>query len=148
MPKFHGSDFEIELPAEFSDESTYAFAFRARANFRPSVTIKTERMAAPVDLATYVETQLGNIKKLLPALTVVSLAPEKHGEWPAFSSVYDFGEATRRIRQKQRYISLPDPARVVTLTGTSLKETFSETEALFDAVFQSLRPFDDERRRG
>jgi hypothetical protein len=140
MPTFKGTDFTIELPAEARDESTYAFAFRARSSFRPSVVVKTERLAAPTELPAYVEKQLGNIKTVLPNVVVVSGAPVKHGGLSAYTAVYDFGEESRRVRQKQRYILLQDPLRVVTLTGTSLKETFVETEPLFEAVFGSFVP--------
>ena len=146
MPKFRGTDFEIELPSEFSDESTYAFAFRARADFRPSITVKTERLREPTELPAYVEKQLENIKKLLPDVAVVSGAPTKHGNFPAHTSIYDWGDKARRVRQKQRYILLKDPARVVTLTGTSLRETFDQTEELFDAIFRSFKPVEQDRK--
>jgi hypothetical protein len=138
MPKFRGSDFEIELPTGSSDESTYAFAFRARGGFRPSVTVKTERLATPTELGAYVDRQLENIQKLLPEVAVIGRAPVQHGEGPAYVAVYDFGEAARRVRQKQTYIQLQDPARIVTLTGTGLKESFGEVDDLFEAVFRSF----------
>lgn len=140
MATFQGTDFEIELPAEFRDESTYAFAFRARSDFAPSVVVKTERLAQPTDLATYVEQQLDKIRQLLPSVTVVSNTPDPQGGLVARTSIYEWGEPRRRVRQKQRYIHLSDPNRVVTLTATSLTETFSETEALFDAILLSFRP--------
>ena len=67
MPTFKGSYFSIELPADFSDESTYAFALPARANFRPSVVVKAERLTQPTELGAYVEQQLDKIKKALPS---------------------------------------------------------------------------------
>jgi hypothetical protein len=140
MPAFHGSDFEIQLPAEFSDESTYAFAFPARANFRPSVVVKTERLVPPVELPAYVAQQLEKIRAVLQNVSVVSSGPAEHGELTAYGSVYDWGEASRRVRQKQRYILLNDPVRVVTLTATSLCETFAEAEGLFNAIFLSFKP--------
>ncbi len=140
MPTFHGTDFAIELPADFRDESTYAFAFRARADFSPSVVVKTERLVRPVELSAYVDEQLAKIQQLLPAVAIVSNTPDLQGELPARTSVYEWGEPRRRLRQKQRYLSLTAPDRVVTLTATSLAETFAETEALFDAVFSSFRP--------
>jgi hypothetical protein len=144
MPTFRGTDFAIELPADFRDESTYAVAFRARSDFSPSVVIKTERLAQPAELSAYVEQQLAKIQQLLPAVTIVSNTPEPQGDLVARTSVYDFGEPRRRLRQKQRYVRLTAPDRVVTLTATSLKETFAETEALFDAVFASFRPTTDD----
>jgi hypothetical protein len=140
MPAFKGSDFEIQLPDEFSDESTYAFAFRARSNFRPSVAVKTERLAEPLELATYVAQQLERIRSLLQDVSVVSSGPEKHEGLTAYGSVYDWGEATRRVRQRQHYILLNEPLRVVTLTGTGLRESFAEAEALFNAIFHSFKP--------
>ncbi len=137
---FHGTDFAIELPKDFRDESTYAFAFRARSGFSPSVVVKTERLAQPAELSVYVEQQLAKIEQLLPAVTIVNNSRDPHGELVARTSVYDWGEPQRRLRQKQRYIRLTDPDRVVTLTATCLLATFAETEALFDAVFSSFRP--------
>jgi len=142
MPKFKGTDFEIELPTEFTDESTYAFALRARADFRPSITVKTERLKDPTELPAYVEKQLENIKKLLPDVAVVSGTPAKHGDFPAHISIYDWGDKARRVRQKQHYVLLRHPDRVVTLTGTSLRETFDQTEELFDAIFRSFKPIE------
>jgi hypothetical protein len=140
MPTFHGADFAIELPADFRDESTYAFAFKARSDFSPSVVVKTERLVRPVELSAYVDEQLVKIQQLLPAVTIVSNMPDPQSELPARTSVYEWGEPRRRLRQKQRYVRLTAPDRVVTLTATSLKETFAESEALFDAVFSSFRP--------
>jgi hypothetical protein len=140
MPTFHGSDFAIELPQESRDESTYAFTFPARSSFAPSVVIKTERLAHPTDLAVYVEQQLAKIQRLLPAVAVLSNSAERPDDPRMRTSVFDWGDPSRRLRQKQRYIQLSDPERVVTLTGTSLVDTFPETEALFDSVFASFRP--------
>ncbi|MGZ5224339.1 MAG: DcrB-related protein [Burkholderiales bacterium] len=145
MPTFKGSYFSIELPADFSDESTYAFALPARANFRPSVVVKAERLTQPTELGAYVEQQLDKIKKALPHMNVLSVTPPKPGE-AAVTSIYEFGEAAQRVRQKQRYVLLKDPARVVTLTATSSRDTFGQTEALFDAILRSFKPLDREGR--
>src|ERR1700676_1011418 len=118
MPAFKGSDFEIQLPVEFSDESTYAFAFPARLSFRPSVVVKTELLTQPVELPTYAAQQLEKIRAVLQDMLVVSSGPAEHGGLTAYGSIYDWGEAARRVRQKQRYILLNDPLRVVTLTAT------------------------------
>jgi hypothetical protein len=140
MSSFKGLDFEVELPAGCTDESTYAFALPARANFRPSVVIKTERLKQPTDLGGYVDRQLTEIAKMLPDVRVVSNVGGNHGAHPARTSVYDWGEPARRVRQKQRYIMLKDPERVVTITGTHLVESFEQCEKLFDAVFNSFNP--------
>ncbi|MGZ5093867.1 MAG: DcrB-related protein [Burkholderiales bacterium] len=145
MPTFKGSYFSIELPADFSDESTYAFALPARASFRPSVVVKAERLTQPTELGAYVEQQLDKIKKALPHMNVLSVTPPKPGE-AAVTSIYEFGEAAQRVRQKQRYVLLKDPARVVTLTATSSRDTFGQTEALFDAILRSFKPLDREGR--
>jgi hypothetical protein len=144
MSTFRGTDFQIELPDEYRDESTYAFAFRSRSGFSPSVVVKTERLAQPSELSAYVEQQLDKIKQLLPSVTVVSVASDRHGGAAAQTAIYDWGEARRRVRQKQRCILLSSPDRVVTLTATALLETFAETEALFDAVFRSFHSMTDE----
>lgn len=140
MPDFRGSDFEIQLPAGCSDESTYAFALPARASFRPSIVVKTERLAEPTDLENYADHQLEKIRGVMQNLSVVQRGPVVHGKLAAYTSVYDWGDASRRIRQKQRYILLNDPLRVVTMTATNLSETFPEAEALFDAIFLSFQP--------
>jgi len=90
MPTFHGTDFAIELPADFRDESTYAFAFKARSDFSPSVVVKTERLARPVELSAYVDEQLAKIQQLLPAVAIVSITADPQGELPARTSVYKF----------------------------------------------------------
>ena len=140
MSVFRGSDFEIELPADCSDESTYAFAFPSRSSFRPSIVVKTERLSGKVELPAYAAKQLDKIRELLQNVSIVSVGPAEHRGLPAYGSVFDWGDATRRVRQKQRYLLLNDPHRVVTLTATSLHETFPEAEALFDAVFLSFKP--------
>ncbi|MFN0101013.1 MAG: DcrB-related protein [Bryobacteraceae bacterium] len=139
MPTFQGSDFAIELANEYSDESTYAFAFPASGNFRPSVVVKTERLTAPVELPVYAAEQREKIKGMLPGVEVIHVGTVRHGEFAAQVSVYDWGDAARRVRQVQRCILLENPARVVTLTGTALRETYAETEALFEAIFESYR---------
>jgi hypothetical protein len=139
MPKFLGSDFQIDLPAGATDESTYAFAFPARGNFRPSVTVKTHRLPGPVALESHVEEQLGHIRAALPDMNVVvrGAASEDGG---AYEAVYDFGDPGQRVRQRQRYLLLPEPWRVVTLTATGLAEGFAEVASLFEAVFRSFLP--------
>lgn len=139
MPTFLGSDFELDLPSGATDESTYAFAFPARGNFRPSITVKTQRLAGATELAAHVEEQLGHIKAALPDLNVlVRGAASDDGR--TFEAVYDFGEPSRRVRQRQRYLLLPEPWRVVTLTATGLAEGFAEVAGLFESVFGSFRP--------
>jgi hypothetical protein len=140
MPEFTGNDFEIQLPPDYSDESTYAFALPARAGFRPSVVVKTERLAKPVELPAYAAQQLEKIQTVLQKMEVVSSGPAAHGELQAYGSIFDWGEPARRVRQKQRYILLNDPARVVTLTATHLSDAFAEAEALFDAIILSFKP--------
>ena len=131
MPRFEGSDFSMELPEEYTDESTYAFAFPARGGFRPSVVVKTERLGGPVGLHEYSLQGLAQ----LPGLEMVSNSEQPYGR----RCVYDWGEPGRRIRQVQRYLLLSDPPRVVTMTGTTLRDLYPQMEALFEAVFDSYR---------
>ena len=138
MPPFKGFDFQIELPHGSTDESTYAFAFPGRGSFRPSVVVKTERLGEPIQLEAYVEKQLGTLEQVLPKLVVASGTSITHDDLPAYVSVFDWGEPEKRVRQKQRYIVLRDPARIVTITGTHLREDFDQADALFDAVFKSF----------
>lgn len=142
MPSFKGTDFEIELPTGCTDQSTYAFAFPTRAgDFRPSVVVKTDRFKEPPDLAAHVEKQVEALKGALADMNVVSKTPGKHGELPAYTLVYDWGQHPKRIRQKQRYIMLAEPTpRVVTMTATGLRDFFDQSEPLFDAVFRSYVP--------
>jgi hypothetical protein len=140
LTTFHGTDFAIELPAEVTDESTYVFAFPARSQFRPSLVVKTERLTAPVALADYVEKQLETIKSHLVQVVVLRNEPVEHLGLNAHGSLFDWGDAARRVRQKQRYILLDNPLRVVTITATHLQESFGAAEALFDAIFMSFKP--------
>lgn len=136
MGRFQGSDFALELPEEYTDESTYAFAFPGRGGFRPSVVVKTERLGGVVALAEYARMALAK----LPGLEMVSNEETPYGR----RCVYDWGDPERRIRQVQRYLLLANPARVVTLTGTTLRELYPQTEALFEAVFDSYRSLETE----
>ncbi len=131
MARFQGSDFAIELPEEYTDESTYAFAFPGRGGFRPSVVVKTERLRTAVELGEYARRALDT----LPGLEMVLNEETAYGR----RCVYDWGDAGRRIRQVQRHILLADPARVVTMTGTTLRELYPQTEAMFEAIFDSYR---------
>lgn len=131
MPRFQGTDFTIELPAGCSDESTYAFAFPSREDFRPSVVVKTERLSGPAELPVYAAEQLGRIREALPEVEVLEMAGHR--------CVYEFGDAAQRIRQVQRYILREDPWRVVVLTATASQAGFAEVEALIEAVFDSFR---------
>jgi hypothetical protein len=140
MPIVSGSYFSLDVPSGTTDESTYAYALPARANFRPSIVVKTERLAEPTPLGTYVQQQLEKIKGVLPNVEIVSVTPPGQGEPPAYTSVYDFGDATQRVRQKQRYMVLDDQVRIVTMTATCLRDTFAQTEAMFDAIFRSFKP--------
>lgn len=136
MGRFQGSDFALELPEEYTDESTYAFAFPGRGGFRPSVVVKTERLGGVVALAEYARMALAK----LPGLEMVSNEETPYGR----RCVYDWGDPERRIRQVQRYLLLANPAWVVTLTGTTLRELYPQTEALFEAVFDSYRSLETE----
>jgi hypothetical protein len=139
MPTYQGPGFKIDLPDNYADESTYAFTFPASGNFRPSVVVKTDILRFPLALTDYAFEQRTKIGKMLPGFEIVHVTPGSHGEYSAVTCVYDWGDAARRVRQLQRHILLPDPARVVTLTATALREMFAQTEALFDAVFDSYR---------
>jgi hypothetical protein len=141
MPKFQGTDFAIGLPDDFTDESTYAFAFPGHGAFRPSVVVKSERLNAPVELPVFAVQQMDKISNMLPAVEVVQTLDAPHGDAPARTYVYDWGEpGGGRVRQIQRHILLDNPARVVTLTGTTLQELYPQTEALIVAVFDSFQP--------
>jgi hypothetical protein len=140
LPSFQGSDFVIELPEGAADVSTYAFAFPARRDFRPSIVIKTDALAAPVDLSAHVQEQLAKLSASLPNVNVVRSGPTRHDKYPSHASLFDWGPDSRRIRQKQYFLLLKDPARVVTITGTGLRDDFAPVELLFDAIFLSFRP--------
>ena len=131
MARFQGSDFAMELPEEHTDESTYAFAFPGRGGFRPSVVVKTARLRAPVELGEYALRAL----EALPGVEVILNEETAYGR----RCVYDWGDAGRRTRQIQRHILLADPARVVTMTGTTLRELYPQTEAMIEAIFDSYR---------
>jgi hypothetical protein len=140
MPTFRGLDFLIELPDGFRDESTYAFAIPGRGKFQPSVVVKTERLAAPQPLPAYVNTQIEKLRKLFSDWARVQSESTRHGPLPAHVLVYDWGPASQRVRQKQLYLLLDDPLRVVTLTGTHLTELFPQAEPLIDSIFRSYAP--------
>lgn len=140
MPTFRGSDFLVELPDGFRDESTYAFTLPTRSKFQPSVVVKTERLAAPQPLPEYVKHQLDKIRQVLPEFTPIRSQPAQHGKLPAYSATYEWGPPTQRVRQKQLYILLEEPARVVSLTSTHLSELFDQAEPLTDAIFRSFSP--------
>jgi len=144
MPKFRGSDFQIEIPHQCSDESTYAFAFPARENFRPSVVVKTERLAEPVALGAYAEKQLATLKPMLPGFSVVASQAKPAASLPSHEATFDWVQNGRRVRQRQRYVALEAPARIVSITGSALAESFAEVEALFDAVMDSFVPVSGE----
>ena len=140
MTIFNGTDFAIELPADVTDESTYVFAFPARSQFRPSLVVKTERLTVPMALPDYVEKQLETIKSHLVHVIVLRNEPVEQPGLNAHGSLFDWGDAARRVRQKQRYILLDNPLRVVTMTATHLQESFGAAEVLFDAIFLSFQP--------
>ncbi len=139
MPVQLGNEFTLELPRQYSDESTYVLALEPRGGFRPSVVVKTEQPPAPVDLAVYAAEQRGKIREAFDDVVVLSVDPVVHGELAAEEWVYEWGPAAGRVRQVQRFVLLACGSRVVTLTGTALAESFDELATGFSATFSSYR---------
>jgi hypothetical protein len=131
MPLFTGSDFSIELPEGYRDESTYALVFARRGNFRPSLVVKTERVGEGAELSVYAADQRREMREVLPGMEVLRVEAE---EWE-----FEWGEEGKRVRQRQRFVMLRDPERVVTMTGTAAPDCFAELESVFTAAFASLR---------
>jgi hypothetical protein len=139
MGTFAGSDFEIEVPVAFTDESTYVFAFPSRGAYRPSVAVKSIALGEDVALAAYAAEQLAAVRGVLPDVEVLTDEGVDHKGMAAHVTAYLFGEEGARMRQEQRYIRLAGKGRIVTLTATVLLELYPQAKALLDAVVETYR---------
>lgn len=139
MPVQLGSEFTLELPLQYSDESTYVFAMEPRGGFRPSVVVKTEQRPAAIDLAVYAAEQRAKVRQAFDDLEMLSFDTFLHGELAAEEWTYEWGPAAQRVRQRQRYILLACGHRVATLTATASAATFDELAPVFFATFNSYR---------
>lgn len=141
MPVFEGPGFKISLPEGCADLSTYAFAMPSATGFQPSVVIKFQKGEGPPDLNGYVNQQLAALQQGLADFQLLAQSGGRHGDFQAVTLSFEWGsQGQPRLRQKQRYVSVPQRSTIYTLTATSLAADFDQTEKLFDAVIGSFVP--------
>lgn len=141
MAKYEGAAFTIDLPDDAIDASVYAFAFPQGRPFTPTLVIRSERHAAPVALADYVEGQV----ELLKAGTEAFVERRRRtGVWrghDALDLLVGFGPPEQRLRQRLVYVDAKgEPQTIYILAATDTAETFDGNEAMFNAAILSFRP--------
>lgn len=142
MAHFEGAGFEIKVPDDCTDMSTYVFAFPASSRFQPSIVVKTEVRGEKPEVQRYAMQQINTLQENLLDFKILSQTPGKQGTRDLVMAIFEWGpdEEGHRIRQKQMYVSVPERSSFYTLTATNLAADFEQTESLFNAVFRSFAP--------
>jgi hypothetical protein len=142
MAHFQGASFDIKVPDDCTDMSTYVFAFPASPRFQPSVVIKTEVRGEKPAVQRYASQQINALQENLLDFRILSQTPSRQGTRDLVIAIFEWGPAgeTQRIRQKQMYLAVPERSSFYTLTATNLAADFDQTESLFNAIFRSFTP--------
>src|SRR4051812_36972088 len=108
MPAYQTSAFQVELPDNFEDASTYAFVFPGGSpDFNRSVVIKKDPSEAMVDLVAYMVTQRGKLRQGADGFEIVGEWQSRQGGYEVVTTVFEWNPNVKRIRQKQWYFHLP-----------------------------------------
>jgi len=139
--KFQGSGFAVTVPERTLDASAYTFVLADLGGFPPNLTVRFEA-AEDLNLEQRVAAVLDDYRSALENLTVIGSVPVRaRGEWRYATHVVEWGGASSRIRQKQLFLWVPNPAPTLyVLTGTDLAEDFSRSEPVFDEIIRSFEP--------
>jgi hypothetical protein len=142
MAQFTVPGFEIKLPENYTDMSTYVFALPASPRFQPSIVVKTEVRGEKPAIQRYASQQINTLQENLQDFTMLSQTPGKQGVRDLVTASFEWGPADegQRIRQQQWYISIPERSSFYTLTATNLAADFAQTESLFNAIVRSFTP--------
>ncbi len=136
MPSFESPYFQIELPPETVDASSYCFALPAAGRFHPSIVVKFDDLPKGQNLSDYaalqvkkMEAQLKNFKMLVPPQ---SDAPDQ------ISLSYQWGANDSRFRQYQNFRQYG--IRVFIVTGTLLEVGGLQYATMLQGAMRSFRP--------
>src|SRR5438128_180261 len=110
MAHFQGGNFEIKIPDDCTDMSTYVFAFPASPRFQPSVVVKTEVRGEKSPVQRYASQQINTLQENLLDFKILSQTPGTQGSRESVVAVFEWGPAgeAQRIRQKQMYLAVPE----------------------------------------
>ncbi len=136
MSSFDSPYFQIDLPPDTVDASSYCFALAAASRFHPSIVIKFDDLPPGQTLTDYaaiqvkkMQAQLKNFKMLVPPQTN---APGQ------ISLSYQWGAEDSRFRQYQ--IFRQNGVRVFLITGTLLEDGGLQYATLLQDAMRSFRP--------
>ncbi|QYZ67402.1 MAG: hypothetical protein OI74_13410 [Gammaproteobacteria bacterium (ex Lamellibrachia satsuma)] len=141
MPKFQGSGFAVELPEQCIDASVYTFAFPAKGNDSPYMTIRVEKRSEAPDLKTLADQEMEALREKVEAFQLISQAAGKRSGCDGIMSSCEWGEGPARVRQKQLLImQCGETVHLYKLTAVSLASNQAATDPLFDQIFRSFAP--------
>ncbi|MGA2275208.1 MAG: DcrB-related protein [Bryobacteraceae bacterium] len=136
MPNFDLPYFQIELPANTVDASSFCYALPASGRFHPSIVIKFRDLPAQQQLKDFAAVQ---VKKMQGQLKDFEMLEQPRAEGPdQISLSYRWGADDSRFRQflifRQRGV------RVFMVTGTLLEEGGLQHANMLQAAMRSFRP--------
>jgi hypothetical protein len=147
MSVFQGSNFRINLPDGCVDASTYAFVIPRKPplppefNFNPSIVIKFDPRPEPVDLLKYVVEQRSLLRDQVENFEIINETSARRGNLDQITTVFEWGlDPVKRFRQKQFFAVMPQTWTVCSITATELAFTYSQSEPMFDRIFESFIP--------
>jgi hypothetical protein len=136
MPKFDAPAFQIELPPDTVDASSYCFALPASGRFHPSIVIKSDDLPKGEELRKYVEVQVTKLRKQLKNFVLIS-GPDDRGPGQ-IGLQCRWGDGDSRFRQTMLFRQ--KGTRVFNVTGTQLGDGTDEQTKMLAGAIASFNP--------
>ena len=135
-------DLSLLLPGAWKDTSTLSFVEpneqAERSGYTHSITITREEVAPPLSLASYCDDQIAQLQANLPEFELMKRSPLQIHEREAVRIETEWKEFEgRRLHQVHYFVRAGQ--RVITVTGTALKDTFVKYQDEFDRITRSLQ---------
>ncbi len=113
MAELKGAGFSLTLPDDYEDGTVYTFLLPALAPKRPKVVphivVRSEAVAADLDLAAYLAQLSEQEAAVLPELQLISQQMGKRAGNAAAIWVLEWGPEHARMRQRRAYVLVREP---------------------------------------
>jgi hypothetical protein len=141
MPNFQGAGFNIELPENCTDASTYTFVLPECNGFSATLNIRHESAAEVGDLKTHINVSLKALRDSVKNFTLLNQAAGKRGEHQGLMTSYEWGDGQSRVRQKQYCLMTSgEQPKIYILTSTDLVSNAAESDRVFNGIMKSFAP--------
>jgi hypothetical protein len=141
MPNFQGTGFNIELPEDCTDASTYTFVLPENNGFSATLNIRHESATEVKNLKAHINVSLKALRDSVTNFTLLNQAAGKRGEHEGLMTSFEWGEGPGRVRQKQYCLMTSgENPKIYILTSTDLVSNAAQSDRVFNSIMKSFVP--------